>query len=60
MYAVIETGGKQMRVQVGEVVRVESLPGDVGSPVTFDRVLMCSDGDNVQVGTADPTAPDPE
>ena len=40
MYAVIETGGKQFRVQVGEVVRVERLDGDVGAPVVFDRVLM--------------------
>ena len=51
MYAVIETGGKQHRVCPGEVVKVESLPGDAGSSVTFDRVLLVGDGDSVRVGT---------
>lgn len=50
MYAVIETGGKQLRVQVGEIVRVESLPGDVGAPVTFDRVLMVGGEEDAKVG----------
>jgi large subunit ribosomal protein L21 len=50
MYAVIETGGKQLRVQVGEIVKVESLPGDVGAPVTFDRVLMVGGDENAKVG----------
>ena len=49
MYAVIETGGKQLRVQEGDVVQVESLPEDVGSEVVFDRVLMVG-GDAVRVG----------
>ena len=40
MFAVIETGGKQVRVHVGDVVKLESLPGDVGAEVVFDRVLM--------------------
>jgi large subunit ribosomal protein L21 len=50
MFAVIETGGKQVRVQVGEVVRVERVAGEVGSAVVFDRVLMVGDGDAAQVG----------
>jgi len=50
MYAVIETGGKQVRVQLGEVVRVESLPGEVGSPVVFDRVLMVGGSDEAKIG----------
>ena len=50
MYAVIETGGKQVRVQVGEVVRVERLAGDVGAPVVFDRVLMVGGGDDAKLG----------
>jgi len=50
MYAVVNTGGKQYKVQQGEVLRVEKIPGDVGSPVKFDRVLMFSDGENVSVG----------
>lgn len=46
MYAVIATGGKQVRVQVGDVVKVERLDGDVGAAVTFDQVLMLGgDGD---------------
>ena len=40
MYAVIKTGGKQLRVQIGDVVRVESLASEVGSSVVFDQVLM--------------------
>jgi large subunit ribosomal protein L21 len=50
MYAVVNTGGKQYKVQQGEILRVEKIPGDVGSPVTFDRVLMFSDGENVSIG----------
>ncbi len=50
MYAVVNTGGKQYKVQQGEILRVEKIPGDVGSPVSFDRVLMFSDGENVSVG----------
>ena len=50
MYAVVNTGGKQYKVQQGQVLRVEKIPGDVGSPVTFDRVLMFSDGENVSIG----------
>jgi len=50
MYAVVNSGGKQYKVQQGEVLRVEKLSGDVGSSVTFDRVLMFSDGENVSVG----------
>jgi large subunit ribosomal protein L21 len=42
MYAVIETGGKQYRVQVGEIIQIEKLDGDVGSAVHFDKVLMVS------------------
>ena len=50
MYAVIKTGGKQYRVQPGGEVKLEKLPGNVGDTITFDRVLMTSDGDNVNVG----------
>ena len=50
MYAVVNTGGKQYKVQQGEILRVEKIPGDVGSPVSFDRVLMFSDGEDVSVG----------
>ena len=50
MYAVVNSGGKQYKVQQGQVLRVEKIPGDVGSPVTFERILMFSDGDNVSIG----------
>jgi large subunit ribosomal protein L21 len=51
MYAVIASGGKQYKVEQGEVLRVEKLPGDTGTPITFDRVLMVSDGEAVRIGT---------
>ena len=51
MYAVISSGGKQYKVQEGEILRVEKLSGDVGAPVSFDNVLMLADGENVNVGT---------
>lgn len=50
MYAVINTGGKQYRVEVGQTFRTEKLPGEVGSQVNFDRVLLFSDGQNLQIG----------
>ena len=48
MYAVIETGGKQYRVTPGETVDVETLPGEVGAAVEFDRVLAVVDGEQVK------------
>jgi large subunit ribosomal protein L21 len=50
MYAVVNTGGKQYKVQKGETLRIEKIPGEVGSQVTFDKVLMVADGENVRVG----------
>ncbi|MFW6011094.1 MAG: 50S ribosomal protein L21 [Desulfosalsimonas sp.] len=50
MYAVVAAGGKQYRVSEGDVLRIEKMPGNVGETVTFDRVLMLSDGDTVSVG----------
>lgn len=43
IYAVFETGGKQYRVQPGDIVEVEKLEGDVGATLKFDRVLMTSE-----------------
>ena len=51
MYAVIETGGHQHRVQVGDVVRVARLGGEAGGSVVFDRVLIVAGNDGVKVGT---------
>ena len=51
MYAVIKTGGKQYRVQPGDLLVVEKLDGDVGAEVAFDQVLMVGgDGGDVTVG----------
>ena len=51
MYAVIETGGKQYKVSEGDVIFVEKLAAEEGSDVAFDKVLVCGDGSNVQVGS---------
>ena len=51
MYAVIETGGKQYRVQEGDVITVEKLGVEAGETVTFDKVLLLNDGKEVKVGT---------
>ncbi len=56
MYAVISTGGKQYKVSEGQTIRIEMIPGEVGSSVTFDRVLLFSDGKTVKVG--EPTLAD--
>ena len=45
MYAIIETGGKQYKVSVGDVVRVEKLEVNVGDKVTFDKVLAIGDSE---------------
>lgn len=51
MYAVIETGGKQYRVEKGDVIDIErSVEADDEAKVRFDRVLMVSDGEQVTVG----------
>jgi large subunit ribosomal protein L21 len=50
MYAVIKTGGKQYCVTPGEQLQVEKIAGEVGDAVTFDQVLLTSDGEAVQVG----------
>jgi len=51
VYAIVETGGKQYKVNVGQTVDVETLAAEVGETVELDRVLMVSQGDNVQIGT---------
>ena len=50
MYAIIETGGKQYKVEQGDVVFVEKLGVEEGETVTFDKVLVVG-GDDVKVGT---------
>ena len=48
MYAIVQTGGKQYKAAVGDVISVEKLDAEVGAEVTFD-VLLVADGDNVTV-----------
>ena len=49
-YAIIATGGKQYRVAVGDRIRVELLPTDVGEAVTFQNVLAVKTGDEMRIG----------
>lgn len=51
MYAIIETGGKQFKVSEGDVIKTDLLESEVGSDVTFDRIILASKGgDSVTVG----------
>lgn len=52
MYAVIETGGKQYRVQPGDILDIERVAGasEDAPEISFDQVLMVADGDDIQVG----------
>ena len=50
MYAVMETGGKQYRVQVGDVVFVEKLDCEADSQISIDKVVMVSDDNGLKVG----------
>lgn len=52
MYAIIELGGKQYRVAEGDVISTDLHTTDVGSDVTFDSVLLASDGKSVKVADA--------
>jgi large subunit ribosomal protein L21 len=51
IYAIIETGGKQYRVDPGQTIDVERLDAPEGNTVELDRVLLISDGDQVTIGT---------
>ena len=50
MYAVIQTGGKQYRVQEGDLLKVETLNAEAGQEFEFDKVLMVQTDDGVKVG----------
>ncbi|MFC3211818.1 MULTISPECIES: 50S ribosomal protein L21 [Caryophanaceae] len=49
MYAIIETGGKQIKVEAGQEIYVEKLNGEAGDTITFDKVLFVG-GDDTKVG----------
>ena len=50
MYAVIVTGGKQYKVAEGEFLKVEKLEVGAGETITFDRVLLVANGEDVKIG----------
>lgn len=50
-FAIIETGGKQYKIEEGKTLRVEKIAAKTGEKVTFDRVLLIADGDKITVGT---------
>ena len=50
MYAIIETGGKQYRVQEGDVVFIEKIEGEAEAKVTFDKVVLVADDNGAKVG----------
>lgn len=49
-FAVIETGGKQYKVAPGQKIQVEKLNAKEGDSFKFDKVLLVTDGDNVEIG----------
>lgn len=51
MYAVVDSGGKQYRVEPGSTLVVDRLRAEAGATVTFDRVLLIADDDGITVGT---------
>lgn len=51
MYAVIKSGGKQHRVEPGEVLKLEKLDAETGATVEFDQVMMIGEGADVKIGT---------
>ncbi|MDB5083988.1 MAG: ribosomal protein [Bacilli bacterium] len=51
MYAIVETGGKQYKVQQGDVLYIEKLEAEEGASVNFDKVLIISKDDGVVVGS---------
>ena len=50
MYAVIKSGGKQHRVEPGEVLDLEKLEVEAGETISFDEVMMIGDGDDIKIG----------
>lgn len=50
MFAIIKTGGKQYKVKKGDILTLEKLPQDEGAEVSFDQVLLVSDGKSLELG----------
>jgi large subunit ribosomal protein L21 len=56
MFAIVEMGGKQYKVEEDQIIRVEKISGNVGDRVALDRVLLISDGDSVYTGEEVPAS----
>jgi large subunit ribosomal protein L21 len=50
MYAVIESGGKQHRVEPGEILNLEKIDVPTGESIDFDKVLLVADNDGLKIG----------
>ncbi|HHU95269.1 MAG TPA: 50S ribosomal protein L21 [Alcaligenaceae bacterium] len=50
MYAVIKTGGKQYRVCVGQKLKIEQIPADIGQEISLDQVLSVGEGEALKIG----------
>ena len=50
MYAIIKTGGKQYRVEEGQIIKVEKLPAEVGTSVEFNEIMLFSDDHGLKIG----------
>ncbi len=51
MFAVVETGSKQYKVETGQLLKVDRLKGEVNDVVNLEKVLMLSDDSGVKIGT---------
>lgn len=50
MYAVVQIGASQYKIEEGETIQVGKLKADEGQDITLDKVLLCADGDKITVG----------
>jgi large subunit ribosomal protein L21 len=50
MYAIVKTGGKQYKIHEGDIIRIEKIKGNIANAVSFDQVLLFSDGENTSIG----------
>ena len=55
MFAIVEMGGKQYKVEEDQVIKVEKVSGEVGDRIQIDRILLLSDGDTVYAGDTLPS-----
>ncbi|MCD6352879.1 MAG: 50S ribosomal protein L21 [Proteobacteria bacterium] len=56
MYAVVKSGGKQYKVEEGDIINVESLEGEIGATIELDSVLLIADSEKIKIGQ--PLVPD--